>query len=455
MSYKEKAALSYIFSFFDNAEFDKDEIFTFIEPYFKAYKDKKRIYRVYLKAFSQSKHNALFWKKRVFKTYVLFIIIDILHEYELLQKFSPKTLQKTSKYLTSDSEEYLRIQANLESRDKKENIAHLRFKAWQYYKKIGVLPDKNNILLKKILKEQGFDLKSNESADILRVLNKMNKQVSEFYSILEDKQLRNIKVGWILFCLLSVLFSFIPLLIVLIVGFGLILAKTQNQSDWGSLYSSGNSFVSKPAPDYSEILKAELVANFFLDRYKVSESKLPNYIIKYTYNVYREEAFKIVRKKKSLNEICAAINDSGYSKKQYIDVLFKIAAADKVFSENEDAYINSVADYLSYDKKAVHSVRDMYLKRGVKEKKTYKRSYSRSNSSSSITGYYFSKAYKILGLDKNASADEIKKAYRVLVKKYHPDKFATQGKEAMEKAEDQFQIVTDAYELIKKLRGIN
>ncbi len=30
--------------------------------------------------------------------------------------------------------------------------------------------------------------------------------------------------------------------------------------------------------------------------------------------------------------------------------------------------------------------------------------------------------YKTLGVQKSASADEIKKAYRTLVKKYHPDK---------------------------------
>ena len=51
--------------------------------------------------------------------------------------------------------------------------------------------------------------------------------------------------------------------------------------------------------------------------------------------------------------------------------------------------------------------------------------------------------YKILGVDKNASTDEIKKAYRKLAKKYHPD--LNQGnKEAQEK----FKDINEAYEVL-------
>ena len=52
--------------------------------------------------------------------------------------------------------------------------------------------------------------------------------------------------------------------------------------------------------------------------------------------------------------------------------------------------------------------------------------------------------YKILGLDKNASDDEIRKAYRKLAKKYHPDKNPNDSS-----AEAKFKEVSEAYEVLK------
>jgi len=51
--------------------------------------------------------------------------------------------------------------------------------------------------------------------------------------------------------------------------------------------------------------------------------------------------------------------------------------------------------------------------------------------------------YKILGIDKNATQDEIKKAYRKLAKKYHPD-----ARPGDKKAEEKFKEVNEAYEVL-------
>ncbi|MBU3663714.1 MAG: molecular chaperone DnaJ, partial [Bacteroidetes bacterium] len=51
--------------------------------------------------------------------------------------------------------------------------------------------------------------------------------------------------------------------------------------------------------------------------------------------------------------------------------------------------------------------------------------------------------YEVLGIGKNAAADEIKKAYRQMAIKYHPDK--NQGDKA---AEDKFKEAAEAYEVL-------
>ncbi|MBT8310686.1 MAG: DnaJ domain-containing protein, partial [Flavobacteriaceae bacterium] len=62
-------------------------------------------------------------------------------------------------------------------------------------------------------------------------------------------------------------------------------------------------------------------------------------------------------------------------------------------------------------------------------------------------------AYKILEVSKKATDDEVKKAYRKMAKKYHPDKVAHLGKEHQKGAEEKFKQVQRAYEQIQKERG--
>ena len=63
-------------------------------------------------------------------------------------------------------------------------------------------------------------------------------------------------------------------------------------------------------------------------------------------------------------------------------------------------------------------------------------------------------AYEVLEINELATDDEVKKAYRKMATKFHPDKVASLGQEAVDAAQKKFQKVQEAYEVIKKQRGI-
>lgn len=61
-------------------------------------------------------------------------------------------------------------------------------------------------------------------------------------------------------------------------------------------------------------------------------------------------------------------------------------------------------------------------------------------------------AYKILEIDRNATVEEIKSAYREMAKKYHPDKLQHMDEAYRKGTEEKFRKVQEAYEQIRKER---
>ena len=63
-------------------------------------------------------------------------------------------------------------------------------------------------------------------------------------------------------------------------------------------------------------------------------------------------------------------------------------------------------------------------------------------------------AYTALEIQPTATDDEVKKAYRRMAMKYHPDKVANAGEEIRQQATEKFRKINEAYEHIKKARGM-
>ncbi|HKK43629.1 MAG TPA: DnaJ domain-containing protein, partial [Bacteroidales bacterium] len=63
-------------------------------------------------------------------------------------------------------------------------------------------------------------------------------------------------------------------------------------------------------------------------------------------------------------------------------------------------------------------------------------------------------AYKILEIERTATDEELKKAYRRMAMKYHPDKVSHLGEDIRKSADEKFRKVNEAYHKIKKERNI-
>ena len=117
------------------------------------------------------------------------------------------------------------------------------------------------------------------------------------------------------------------------------------------------------------------------------------------------------------------------SRLQLLHYLFGIADADGAISQEELRVVNTISDYMGITNSDFLSVKAMFIKET-------------------------DSAYKILGIDASASDEEVKKAYREMAKKNHPDLVSNLGEEVRQAAEKKFQEVNAAYEAIKKQRGL-
>ena len=120
------------------------------------------------------------------------------------------------------------------------------------------------------------------------------------------------------------------------------------------------------------------------------------------------------------------------SRLQLLHYLFGIAAADGIVSNPESDVIHSISMYMGVGEPDYRSIKAMFVRE--------------VNPSEN--------AYKILGVDPSATDEEVKKAYREMAKKNHPDLVSNLGDEVRQAAEKKFQDINAAYESIKKQRGL-
>lgn len=171
-----------------------------------------------------------------------------------------------------------------------------------------------------------------------------------------------------------------------------------------------------------KVMKSELdfVKNFFVRQFGESQAKEQMLMLR-----------ELLKQPIDIQAVCQQIkvNMPHPMRLQLMHYLFGIAGADGSLSGAEMRIVEEIARHLNISHQDFDSIRAMF---GTDEHS----------------------AYKILEVGEDASDADIKKAYRKMAVKYHPDKIGDLGPDVVKAAQAKFQKVQDAYEVIKKQRGI-
>ncbi len=133
-----------------------------------------------------------------------------------------------------------------------------------------------------------------------------------------------------------------------------------------------------------------------------------------------------------VRDVCLQIaSNMDYSSRlQLLHLLFGISGADGNVHPMEVEAIEKMSGYLGISGTDFASIKNMFVPET-------------------------DSAYRILEINPDASDEEVKKAYRKMAMKYHPDKVSHLGEEFRKTADEKFKKVNEAYNRIKKERNIS
>ena len=199
--------------------------------------------------------------------------------------------------------------------------------------------------------------------------------------------------------------------------------KTVKQSQAGDFMVSLLVLFAKIMKADGKLLKSELdyIKNFLKRNLNQKQAQ-----------VFIKMFQEILKQDYSTADVCKQIQQSmdHPSRLELMHVLFGLSASDGEIHPEEIKVIYTIANYLNISKKDYESIKAIFIKD-------------------------IDSAYKILEISSSASDSEVKKAYRKMAVKFHPDKVAHLGKEIQKTAEEKFKAVSDAYNEIKKQRNIS
>lgn len=166
----------------------------------------------------------------------------------------------------------------------------------------------------------------------------------------------------------------------------------------------------------------DYVKDFFVKQFGVEKTKQDLLMLR-----------EALQKEIPLERVCYAAKSkmNYHSRLQLLHYLFGIAYADGHFSGAEQNILLRIATFLEINTADFRTVGAMFGGATVAN----------------------DKAYEILGIERNTTEEEIKKAYRQMALKYHPDRVTHLGEDIRKAAEEKFKKIQEAYEAVKKEKG--
>ena len=189
---------------------------------------------------------------------------------------------------------------------------------------------------------------------------------------------------------------------------------------------------------------------------QVKKSEL-DYVKRFLLQNYGEERGKqmlkvlqqLVKQEIPINQVCAQIKvNTDYNTRYHmVDFLFGIGGADGAFQQSELNMLRLISQYLGISQSDYTSIHERHAGYGGTGYSDHSGNAGGSNRST-----YNKDPYKVLGINSNASDDDVRKAYRKMAMKYHPDRVAGMGEEMQRNAADQMKEINQAYDEIKRRR---
>jgi len=183
-------------------------------------------------------------------------------------------------------------------------------------------------------------------------------------------------------------------------------------------------------------LEAQLIGMMFDDISKVfNEKEKARAIMK---EIFNEEKQKENDTKQIAQDLNKLLGRSMLKRKQFIAFLIQLAFIDDGISTQEEKVLREIMQELNIDS----SVYDEIVNKFENMMKNKQQTMSPN------------KAYEILGVKESDDMDTIKKAYRKLIREFHPDIISSQNKDEtyMEEATAKTQEINQAYQVIKDAR---